>query len=47
VVAVEDPAMDFWGATVAAPVFARIVEAAVCELGLAPETVEAAVGGST
>ncbi len=47
VVAVEDPAMDFWGATVAAPVFARIVEAAVCELGLAPDTVKAAVGGST
>jgi cell division protein FtsI (penicillin-binding protein 3) len=36
VVSVEDPVADIWGATVAAPVFARIAEAAVCLLGLAP-----------
>ncbi len=47
VVAVEDPKTDFWGSTVAAPVFARIVEAAVGELGLAPETEDATVGGVT
>jgi len=42
VVAVENPITDFWGATVAAPVFARIAEAVACELGLAPSV----VGGS-
>jgi cell division protein FtsI/penicillin-binding protein 2 len=49
VVAIEDPRTDFWGSTVAAPVFARIAEAAVCELGLAPESGEgdATVGGLT
>jgi len=47
VVAVEDPARDFWGSTVAAPVFARIAEAAVCELGLAPETGGETEGGAT
>ena len=47
VVAVEDPESDFWGSTVAAPVFARIAEAAICELGLAPQAVDAAVGGAT
>ena len=36
VVAVEEPAVDFWGSTVAAPAFARIAEAAACYLGLAP-----------
>jgi cell division protein FtsI/penicillin-binding protein 2 len=36
VVAIEDPASEFWGSTVAAPVFARIAEAAVCQLGLVP-----------
>jgi cell division protein FtsI/penicillin-binding protein 2 len=36
VVAVEDPSVDYWGATVAAPAFARIAEATVCYLGLPP-----------
>jgi cell division protein FtsI/penicillin-binding protein 2 len=36
VVAVEEPAVDFWGSTVAAPAFARIAEAATCYLGLPP-----------
>jgi cell division protein FtsI/penicillin-binding protein 2 len=36
VVAVEDPAADIWGSTVAAPVFARIGEAAMFLLGVPP-----------
>lgn len=36
VVAVEEPAGEFWGATVAAPVFARVAQAAMCHLAVAP-----------
>lgn len=45
VVAIENPKSDFWGSTVAAPVFARIAEAVVCDLGLAPENGGEDVGG--
>jgi cell division protein FtsI/penicillin-binding protein 2 len=37
VVAVEDPDQEFWGATVAAPVFARIAQETAFEFGLAPD----------
>jgi cell division protein FtsI/penicillin-binding protein 2 len=47
VVAIEDPMADFWGSTVAAPVFASIAEAAVCELGVAPEESDEKAGGVT
>jgi cell division protein FtsI/penicillin-binding protein 2 len=51
VVSVENPRADFWGATTAAPVFARIAEAAATQLDLAPsghEVVQAADrGGAT
>jgi cell division protein FtsI/penicillin-binding protein 2 len=46
VVAIEDPVSDFWGATVAAPVFARIARAAVCQLGLAPSEDTSELGGT-
>ena len=48
VVAVEEPATDFWGATVAAPVFARVAKAAMCHLAVAPtEEIEPAAGEAT
>jgi cell division protein FtsI/penicillin-binding protein 2 len=48
VVAVEEPAGEFWGATVAAPVFARVAKAAMCYLAVAPtEEVEPAEGEAT
>jgi cell division protein FtsI/penicillin-binding protein 2 len=46
VVAIEDPMTDFWGSSVAAPVFARIAETLVCQLGMAPERAIADFGGS-
>jgi cell division protein FtsI (penicillin-binding protein 3) len=36
VVAVEDPAAEIWGSTVAAPVFARIAQATLIQIGLPP-----------
>jgi len=48
VVAVEEPGTDFWGATVAAPVFARVAKAAMCHLAVAPtEEIEPAAGEAT
>jgi cell division protein FtsI/penicillin-binding protein 2 len=48
VVAVEEPTGEFWGATVAAPVFARVAKAAMCHLAVAPtEEVEPAEGEAT
>jgi len=48
VVAVEEPAGEFWGATVAAPVFARVAKAAMCYLAVAPtEEVEPVEGEAT
>lgn len=38
VVAVENPRVDFWASTAAAPVFARIAEAAAGYLDLAPDS---------
>jgi cell division protein FtsI/penicillin-binding protein 2 len=47
VVAVEDPQAEVWGSAVAAPVFARIAEAALCRLGLPPaEWADHLSGGS-
>jgi cell division protein FtsI/penicillin-binding protein 2 len=46
VVAIEDPMTDYWGASVAAPVFARIAESAVCGLGLTPAQTVADLGGA-
>jgi cell division protein FtsI/penicillin-binding protein 2 len=40
VVAIENPRADIWGATTAAPVFARIAEAAAAHLDLAPSADE-------
>jgi cell division protein FtsI/penicillin-binding protein 2 len=36
VVAVKDPAAEIWGSTVAAPVFARIAQATLIQIGLPP-----------
>jgi len=48
VVAVEEPGGEFWGATVAAPVFARVARAAMCHLAVAPtEEMEPVSGGAT
>ncbi|HOC43145.1 MAG TPA: penicillin-binding protein 2 [Thermoanaerobaculales bacterium] len=48
VVAVEEPGGEFWGATVAAPVFARVARAAMCQLVVAPtEEIEPAAGEAT
>lgn len=46
VVAVVEPTADFWGSTVAAPVFARIAEAVATQLGLPPDGVEGRRSGA-
>lgn len=48
VVAVEEPSGEFWGATVAAPVFARVAQAAMSFLAVVPtEEIEPAEGEAT
>lgn len=47
VVAVEEPADDFWGSTVAAPAFSRLAQLAMSHLSVPPtEAVEVVAGGA-